>query len=74
MRLARRHLPNAALAIVADDAASGEAWVERVRHGADRVEVNLVLEDGRRQRVALAHDRAAWLEIEPGQIVGWLPA
>ena len=63
------------LAIVAEDGpATGEAWVEHVRHGADEVVVDLVLEDGRRRRVPLEPERAAWLEIEPGQIVGWLRA
>jgi len=75
MTSASRHSPGPQLALVAEGhPADGEAWVERVLHRDERVLVDVVLDDGRRERLRLEPARAAWLELEAGQIVGWLGA
>lgn len=63
------------LALVpAGASATSEAWVERVDRRSGRVDVRLLLDDGRTIRLRLNPDCAEWHEITPGQIVALGPS
>ena len=46
-----------------------EGWIERVQWHAQRVDVELVLDDGAAAEACLVPEDAGWLELRTGEIV-----